>query len=119
MSVIDLSTNTVAGTIALPATTQPSLIAADPDGRVFVSLNGSGQVAVLRNGALESTLSFGANTGAFGLAVDPNPASHYLYVGLQNSQRIARVNLDTSSEDLRYYLPDAEAVPYGMTFNNY
>ena len=114
ISVINAISDTVVGTISLCCGTQPSLFAVDPDGRVFVSLNGSGQVAVLNNGALDRFIDLGANTGPFGLAIDPNPASHFLYVGLRNSQRVVQENLDTYSENPRFSLPGIEAIPFMM-----
>ena len=79
VSVIDTSTNGIAGTVTVGA--GPVGVAVSPDGSTaFVSNSGGNNLSVIDTSTLSvtSTITLGANTDPSGIAISPSGTTLYL-----------------------------------------
>jgi YVTN family beta-propeller protein len=78
MSIIDVATNTVIGTVALPAGAKPYAVAVLPNGDAYIANNGNNTVTVFSttNNAIIGTIAVGA--GPLSIASSPDGSKIYV-----------------------------------------
>jgi len=97
ISVINLSTNTVATTILLPNGSNPREIAATPDGRKLYVTNGNGTVSVINTATNSIKTTIFLPGGAFpqGIAITPDGLRAFVVDNFNNNIVVISVLTDT------------------------
>ena len=78
MSIIDVGTSTVIGTVTLPAGTNPYAVTVLPNGDAYIADNGNGTVTIFSttNNAIVGTINVGA--GPLSIAASPDGSKVYV-----------------------------------------
>lgn len=112
VSLIDIETNTVTGTI--PVGTRPLRVALHPAGtRVYVTNNGSNSVSVIDTGTntVASTVSVGASPVGIHAPFD----GQSVYVANQDGNTVSVIDVPTNNTIVTIPMPVADAEPTGVT----
>lgn len=97
ISVINLSTNTVATTIPLPLGSVPIEIVATPDGRKLYVTNRNGTVSVIdtATNSIKTTIFLPGGAGPQGIAITPDGLRAFVVDNFNNNIVVISVLTDT------------------------
>lgn len=95
VSVVDLTTNTVTATVALPSGARPVRLAACLDGKLYVSNRGNNTVSVVDMGTNTIVSTISPGTQPAGIAAHPDGGT--VYVALNGSDAMAAIDTLTGT----------------------
>lgn len=95
MSIIDVSTNTVVGTVAIGVGTAPYAVAILPTGNAYIANNGSGTVTVFST--TSNTIIGAITVGAGPLSIAANSSGSKVYVTNTTDGTVSVINTATNT----------------------
>jgi DNA-binding beta-propeller fold protein YncE len=92
---LDPKNDTLGAAIPLPG--KPEFLAADGAGRVYINLEDKGEVAAVDLASRSVVAQWPVAPGGHPVAMSIDPASHRLFIGCRNPQKLIVMNTDTGS----------------------